>query len=209
MDLELKDRVAIVGGASKGLGRACAQVLAAEGATVALCSRSQADLDKAAQEIRDSTGAPTLAFAGDLDQYDTIRALIAATVERFRALVLNPQQGGHRREGVRRHSVLLHEPAQSCLLLHTIVAGMKLERTDEVFDGGIERTRLVLLGTVRCDDVVIFGQAIAEGAHESGLADAGLALDHDDLAFGLGRLLPSLRQDAELGLPTDQRCQRP
>lgn len=86
---------------------------------------------------------------------------------------------------------------------------MKLERTDEVFDGGIERTRLVLLGTVQCDDVVIFGQAIAEGAHESGLADAGLALDHDDLAFGLGRLLPSLRQDAELGLPTDQRCQRP
>src|SRR6266566_2008890 len=51
MDLELKDKVAIVGGASKGLGRACAEVLAQEGVKVAICSRSQADLDKAAKEI--------------------------------------------------------------------------------------------------------------------------------------------------------------
>ncbi|HEV8614302.1 MAG TPA: SDR family oxidoreductase [Methylomirabilota bacterium] len=83
MDLELKDKVAIVGGASKGLGRACAQVLAAEGARVALCSRSQADLEKAAQQIRDTTGRDVLAFAGDLDRHDTIRDLVAATVERF------------------------------------------------------------------------------------------------------------------------------
>jgi 3-oxoacyl-[acyl-carrier protein] reductase len=57
MDLELTGKVAIVGGASKGLGRACAQVLAQEGAKVAVCSRSQSDLDKAAKEIRDTTGA--------------------------------------------------------------------------------------------------------------------------------------------------------
>ena len=52
MDLELKDKVAIVGGASKGLGRACAQVLAEEGVRVAVCSRSRDDLEKAAQEIQ-------------------------------------------------------------------------------------------------------------------------------------------------------------
>ena len=56
MDLELKDRVAIVGGASKGLGRACAEVLAEEGTKVAMCSRTKADLESAAQEIRDKTG---------------------------------------------------------------------------------------------------------------------------------------------------------
>jgi 3-oxoacyl-[acyl-carrier protein] reductase len=83
MDLELKGKVAVVGGASKGLGRACAQALAAEGARVALCSRTQKDVEKAAQEIRDTTGGEALAFAGDLDRPETIRDLVAATVERF------------------------------------------------------------------------------------------------------------------------------
>ena len=95
MDLELKGRVAIVGGASKGLGRACAQVLAEEGAAVVVCSRSKPDLEKAAQEIRDTTRADVLAFAGDLDRHDTIKALIAAAVERFGRLdVMVNNSGG-------------------------------------------------------------------------------------------------------------------
>ena len=95
MDLELTGKVAIVGGASKGLGRACAQVLAQEGATVALCSRTQQDLDKAAQEIRDTTGSDALAFAGDLDRHETIRDFIATTVQRFgRVDILVNNSGG-------------------------------------------------------------------------------------------------------------------
>jgi 3-oxoacyl-[acyl-carrier protein] reductase len=94
MDLELKGKVAIVGGASKGLGRACAQVLAEEGAKVAVCSRSQPDLEKAAQEIRDTTGADVLAFAGDLDRHDTIKALIAAAAERFGRLDIMVNNSG-------------------------------------------------------------------------------------------------------------------
>jgi len=95
MDLELKDRVAIVGGSSKGLGRACAQALAQEGARVAVCSRSQANLDEAAQEIRDTTGSDVLAFAGDLDRPETIRDLVATTVQRFGRLdILVNNSGG-------------------------------------------------------------------------------------------------------------------
>ena len=95
MDLELKDRVAIVGGASKGLGRACAEVLAEEGAKVAMCSRTKADLESAAQEIRDKTGADVLAFAGDLDRPDTIGDLVAAAVGRFGRLdILVNNSGG-------------------------------------------------------------------------------------------------------------------
>jgi len=95
MDLQLKGKVAIVGGASKGLGRACAQVLAEEGVNVALCSRSQKDLEQAANEIRKSTGTDPLVFAGDLDKHETIRALIAATVERYKRLdILVSNSGG-------------------------------------------------------------------------------------------------------------------
>jgi 3-oxoacyl-[acyl-carrier protein] reductase len=94
MDLELKGRVAIVGGASKGLGRACAQVLAQEGARVAVCSRSSADLDTAAKEIRDTTGSDVLAFAGDLDRPETIRDLVAATVQRFGRLDIMVNNSG-------------------------------------------------------------------------------------------------------------------
>ena len=91
----LKGKVAIVGGASKGLGRACAQALADEGVNLALCSRSQADLEKAAQEIRGGTGVNVLAFAGDLDRHDTIRGLVAAAVDRFGRLdILVNNSGG-------------------------------------------------------------------------------------------------------------------
>ena len=95
MDLMLKGKVTIVGGASKGLGRACAQALADEGANVAICSRSQTDIEKAAQEIRAQTGVEVLAIAGDLERNETIASLVAATVERFGRLdVLVSNSGG-------------------------------------------------------------------------------------------------------------------
>jgi len=95
MDLELKGKVAIVGGGSKGLGRACADVLAEEGATVAVCSRNQLELERAAQSIREATGAPVFALAGDLDQAETVRHLVASTVERFGRLdILVNNSGG-------------------------------------------------------------------------------------------------------------------
>ena len=95
MDLGLTDKVAIIGGSSKGLGRACADVLAREGAKLALCSRTEADLQKAAEEIRGSTGADVMVFAGDLDKPETIVSLVAKTVERFGRLdILVNNSGG-------------------------------------------------------------------------------------------------------------------
>ena len=91
----LKGKVAIVGGASQGLGRACAQALAEEGVNIAICSRSDAALEKAAQEIRSSTAVEVLAFPGDLDRHEVIRSLVSATAERFGRLdVLVNNSGG-------------------------------------------------------------------------------------------------------------------
>ena len=95
MDLGLKDKVAIIGGGSKGLGRACAQVLAEEGAKVTICSRTSADLEKAADEIRESTGAEVLTYAAHLDKLESITGLISATVEKFGGLdILVNNSGG-------------------------------------------------------------------------------------------------------------------
>jgi 3-oxoacyl-[acyl-carrier protein] reductase len=95
VDLQLKGKVAIVGGASKGLGRACAQALAEEGADVMLCSRSRADVEKAASEIRDATGTRASAFAGDLEKPEVIRDLVATTAAKLGRLdILVSNSGG-------------------------------------------------------------------------------------------------------------------
>ena len=94
MDLELKGKVAIIGGASKGLGRACAEVLAEEGARITICSRTREDLEMAANEIRDTHGAEVLVFAGDLDRNDVIQDLVATTVSHFGQLDIMVNNSG-------------------------------------------------------------------------------------------------------------------
>lgn len=68
MDLGLRGRVALVAGSSRGLGRALAEELAAEGATLVLCARGAAALDEAAQAIRRASGAAVHTVAADLGE---------------------------------------------------------------------------------------------------------------------------------------------
>ncbi|MEO3433518.1 SDR family oxidoreductase [Inquilinus sp. CAU 1745] len=66
MDLGLKGRKAIVCAASKGLGRACAMALAAEGVDLVITARTEATLEKTAREITDATGVHVTPVAGDI-----------------------------------------------------------------------------------------------------------------------------------------------
>lgn len=95
MDLGLKGRVAVVGGGSKGLGRACADSLAQEGADLVICSRNAGELDQAAAEIRAAAGVDVLAVPGDLSRLADIQNLIKRTADHFGRLdVLVSNSGG-------------------------------------------------------------------------------------------------------------------
>ncbi len=95
MDLGLKGRVAIIGGGSKGLGRACADSLAQEGANLVICSRNAQELDQAAGEIGKASGVEVLAVPGDLSQLPDIQHLVKRTVDHFGRLdVLVNNSGG-------------------------------------------------------------------------------------------------------------------
>ena len=95
MDLGLKDKVAIVGGGSKGLGRACADSLAQEGAKIVICSRNGQELDQAAGEISAATGVEVLAVPSDLSKLEDIQTLVKRTVDHFGRLdILVNNSGG-------------------------------------------------------------------------------------------------------------------
>lgn len=95
MDLGLDGKVALVGGSSKGLGKASALALAREGARVTICARTRADLDAAAADIRRETGAQVLAVHADLTTAAGIESVVAATVASFGGVdVLVTNSGG-------------------------------------------------------------------------------------------------------------------
>ena len=83
MDLGLQDKVAIVMAASKGLGRACATALAAEGAQVTIGARDAQVLEKTAQEIQQTTRSRVLAVPTDVTKAEDVEAIVAATVREF------------------------------------------------------------------------------------------------------------------------------
>lgn len=66
MEFGIQGRRALVAGASRGIGKACAQALAAEGAVVAICGRDAGALDEARDEIAAETGATIVALPADV-----------------------------------------------------------------------------------------------------------------------------------------------
>jgi len=94
MDLGVDGRVALVTASSKGLGRASALALAAEGAKVVITARAQEALQKTAAEIA-GAGGDVHPIAADVTEPTTPRRLIAETIERFGRLdILVANAGG-------------------------------------------------------------------------------------------------------------------
>ena len=81
LDLGIAGRRAIVCGASKGLGRACATALARAGVAVTITARTAETLERTADEIRRATGAAVEAVAGDITTPEGREAALAACPE--------------------------------------------------------------------------------------------------------------------------------
>lgn len=83
MDLQLHGKVAIVTGASKGIGRSVAEHLAREGADVVITARGADLLEAIAKEIAAETGRTVAPLAGDMSVTADVERCVGATLERF------------------------------------------------------------------------------------------------------------------------------
>ena len=95
MELGLKNKTALVTASSKGLGRACAEALAAEGTGVTICARNEADLEKTREEISRTTGADIFAIVADMTNPEHVDRVVKETVSHFGQLhILITNAGG-------------------------------------------------------------------------------------------------------------------
>jgi 3-oxoacyl-[acyl-carrier protein] reductase len=83
MDLGIADRVAIVTGSSRGIGRACAESLLREGASVVVTGRDQASLDRCSADLSRSGKGRVLGVRTDFSSDSDVRNLVERTLEQF------------------------------------------------------------------------------------------------------------------------------
>jgi 3-oxoacyl-[acyl-carrier protein] reductase len=98
MELGLKGKVAVVTGGTQGIGRATALRLAQEGANVAICARSQADLERVGAEIT-RPGVQGLAMATDVSKASDIERFMKAVVDKFGRIDILVNNAGTSKRG--------------------------------------------------------------------------------------------------------------
>ncbi len=127
MELGLQGKVAVVTGATEGIGRATALRLAQEGAKVAICARGQEKLDKTAAELK-KTGAEVLAVSADMSKTADIERFMKAVIDRFGRIDILVNNAG------------------------TSARGKFLEIEDKTWSSDIE---LKVFGAIRCTRLAV------------------------------------------------------
>jgi 3-oxoacyl-[acyl-carrier protein] reductase len=99
MDLGLAGKVAIITGGSEGIGRAAAESLGREGASVVICARRPDVLQRAAEDVAENTGAQIVPIVADVSRAADVEHLVQATVERFGRLDILVHNAGKSANG--------------------------------------------------------------------------------------------------------------
>ncbi|MDB4900157.1 MAG: Polyketide synthase/Fatty acid synthase [Gemmatimonadetes bacterium] len=141
MDLGLTGKVALVAASSRGLGRAVAEELAREGASLVLCARGEAALRETAEAIRATTGRTVLDVVADVaDAAGRARVIEAAMRELGRVDVLVNNSGGPPAGPFESHSAAAWEEAvrQNLVsvveLTRAVLPGMKERRWGRIIN---------------------------------------------------------------------------
>jgi 3-oxoacyl-[acyl-carrier protein] reductase len=156
-------RVALVTGASQGIGRACALALAEGGALIALAARNEEKLAAVAKEI-ESKGGQAAAFRMDVSKEDDVKAAVKAVIERFGKIEILINNAGVTRD--------------------TLLMRMKKEDWDTVIQtnlGGAFHTTQAVIGSMlrpRWGRIInitsVFGQTGQAGQTNYSASKAGL-----------------------------------
>ena len=141
MDLGLRGKVALVAASSRGLGRATAEELAAEGADLIMCARSEGPLREAATAIERASGVRVVALPADLADPDAVDRVVAEALGTFgRVDVLVTNTGGPPAGPFESHSrEAWHEAVRQNLdsvlnLVRPILPGMKERRWGRIIN---------------------------------------------------------------------------
>ena len=105
MPEDWRGRVVLITGGGRGIGRAIARACAAEGASVALVSRTAAELEETAAMVRDEPGAEAITLVADVSVRDQVDRAVDQALAHYGAIDVSGQQ--RRQHRPRKHRLEL------------------------------------------------------------------------------------------------------